>query len=137
MTKKKWLLTLSCLSVACAGTLVLAACGQGGGSSYKDGDVIVGHREIEWEENVDGSTVRRYTDDEYEIIYLSGNRSYITLEGSKLSEMAVTGYQGDVQAFSLADIESIKVEDQSVSVNAVADGAFMNCKTLTEVDVTK
>ena len=137
MTKKKWLLTLSCLSVACAGTLVLAACGQGGGSSYKDGDVIVGHREIEWEENVDGSTVRRYTDDEYEIIYLSGNRSYITLEGSKLSEMAVTGYQGDVQTFSLADIESIKVEDQSVSVNAVADGAFMNCKTLTEVDLTK
>lgn len=137
MTKKKWLLTLSCLSVACAGTLVLAACGQGGGSSYKDGDVIVGHREIEWEENVDGSTVRRYTDDEYEIIYLSGNRSYITLEGSKLSEMAVTGYQGDVQTFRLADIESIKVEDQSVSVNAVADGAFMNCKTLTEVDLTK
>lgn len=137
MTKKKWLLTLSCLSVACAGTLVLAACGQGGGSSYKDGDVIVGHREIEWEENVNGSTVRRYTDDEYEIIYLSGNRSYITLEGSKLSEMAVTGYQGDVQAFSLADIESIKVEDQSVSVNAVADAAFMNCKTLTEVDLTK
>lgn len=137
MTKKKWLLTLSCLSVACAGTLVLAACGQGGGSSYKDGDVIVGHREIEWEENVDGSTVRRYTDDEYEIIYLSGNRSYITLEGSKLSEMAVTGYQGDVQTFRFADIESIKVEDQSVSVNAVADGAFMNCKTLTEVDLTK
>ena len=137
MTNKKWLLTLSCLSVACAGTLVLAACGQGGGSSYKDGDVIVGHREIEWEENVDGSTVRRYTDDEYEIIYLSGNRSYITLEGSKLSEMAVTGYQGDVQTFRLADIESIKVEDQSVSVNAVADGAFMNCKTLTEVDLTK
>ena len=140
MTRRKWLLTVGCLSVACAGTLVLAACG-GGGTTHNDGDVIVDHKEIEWEEEYrteSGSYgVRRYTDDSYEITYLSGNRSYITLEGSKLSEMAVTGYQGDVQTFTLADLEAIKVEDEAVSVNAIAEGAFRNCTTLETVDLTK
>lgn len=140
MTRRKWLLTVGCLSVACAGTLVLAACG-GGGTTYNDGNVIVDHKEIEWEEECrteSGSYgVRRYTDDSYEITYLSGNRSYITLEGSKLSEMAVTGYQGDVQTFTLADLEAIKVENEAVSVNAIADGAFRDCTTLETVDLTK
>lgn len=140
MTRRKWLLTVGCLSVACAGTLVLAACG-GGGTTYNDGNVIVDHKEIEWEEEYrteSGSFgVRRYTDDSYEITYLSGNRSYITLEGSKLSEMAVTGYQGDVQTFTLADLEAIKVENEAVSVNAIADGAFRDCTTLETVDLTK
>ncbi len=136
MTRRKWLLTVGCLSVACAGTLVLAACG-GGGTTYNDGNVIVDHKEIEWEEDYGPYGVRRYTDDSYEITYLSGNRSYITLEGSKLSEMAVTGYQGDVQTFTLADLEAIKVEDEAVSVNAIADGAFQDCTTLETVDLTK
>ena len=136
MTRRKWLLTVGCLSVACAGTLVLAACG-GGGTTYNDGNVIVDHKEIEWEEEYGPYGVRRYTDDSYEITYLSGNRSYITLEGSKLSEMAVTGYQGDVQTFTLADLEAIKVENEAVSVNAIADGAFRNCTTLETVDLTK
>lgn len=137
MKKTRFLLFLCCLFAVCLGMFALAACAKKQDTSYDDGDYIVDSSEVEWEEQVDGSTVRRYKDDSYEIIYLSGNRSYITLEGSKLSEMAVTGYKGDVLSFSLADLESIEVSGEAVSVNEIKEDAFSGCVSLESADLTK
>ena len=140
MTKRKCLLLLCCLLAVCLSALALAACAKKSAkpdSGYNDGDYIVDSSEVEWEEEVDGTTVRRYKDNSYEIVYLSGNRSYITLEGSKLSEMAITGYQGDVLSFSLADLESISVSGEAVSVNEIKEDAFSGCVSLESVDLTK
>lgn len=109
------------------------------GIDYKPGDVIVDEKDVEFTETdrETGYSVK-YTDKQIDVKYLAGNASYIMLSGRDRAQMKVTGYSGDLTELSLKEIEKkVKVNNASISVSEIAEGAFANCATLETADLSK
>lgn len=104
---------------------------------YKPGDVIVDEKDVEFTEGGGGFSVT-YTEKQIEVKYLTGNASYVSLSGTKNTEMKITGYSGELKEFSLKEIENkVKVSDAPISVSEIADCAFRDCASLEKVDLSK